>query len=561
MRISRATWLLLAIGAGCVALLLWRVTTEAWVNDDALISFRYADNLAAGHGLVYNPGERVEGFSNPLWTLLLVPFAAAGADLFSVSMVLGAACAVAELGCLLWVVRRLTGSLAAAAVAGALFATDRIVAVWSTGGLETSSYGLLITGVFALAVRHHAAPVRGARAAGLLLAALMATRPEGAVALPIYLAYLLVVSRHDGAVVRLLNWCVPLVALLLAARYAYFGDLLPNTYYAKSAGVPWDGIGLTYDLQFARRLGWIDLHVLAWIAVLGTAILVSRTRQRAAREPGAPAPVVAALVAFGLVGLQLVIVAWEGGDYMNDFRFLRPVMGLLYAAVGVMVWHALSARPVALRAAAWLAVAALACSHVVRQHAAVPIAPDAPPSAGHKRGVGATRAAVQAFAAALGRIAEPEDALVVDRAGARGFGHRYRAIDATGLVSRDLERDFVLRDAFDEHGRRERFPGHTRWPRVEMMEREQLAFIFPTVTRLGPEIAAVDASSPRRRREYPFFHVTMPLGGGEFLRFFTTWDEREIAARAARHRVQLCYQRAFGPLRCAGTPPVDRWGG
>lgn len=37
--------------------------------DDAMISMRYARNLAEGYGLVWNPGERVEGYTNPLWTL------------------------------------------------------------------------------------------------------------------------------------------------------------------------------------------------------------------------------------------------------------------------------------------------------------------------------------------------------------------------------------------------------------------------------------------------------------------------------------------------------------
>jgi arabinofuranosyltransferase len=40
--------------------------------DDAMISMRYASNLANGHGLVWNPGERpVEGFTDPIWTLYM----------------------------------------------------------------------------------------------------------------------------------------------------------------------------------------------------------------------------------------------------------------------------------------------------------------------------------------------------------------------------------------------------------------------------------------------------------------------------------------------------------
>lgn len=58
--------------------------------DDAYISFRYAQNAILGHGLVFNPGERVEGFTNFLWTALMVPLEGARVDVGRVSMVLGA---------------------------------------------------------------------------------------------------------------------------------------------------------------------------------------------------------------------------------------------------------------------------------------------------------------------------------------------------------------------------------------------------------------------------------------------------------------------------------------
>jgi len=47
-------------------------------QDDAFISFRYAQNLVDGNGLVFNPGERVEGYTNLSWTLLMAGVLAAG---------------------------------------------------------------------------------------------------------------------------------------------------------------------------------------------------------------------------------------------------------------------------------------------------------------------------------------------------------------------------------------------------------------------------------------------------------------------------------------------------
>ena len=54
-----------------LALLVWLASVSWFLTDDAFISFRYVHNLLEGHGLVFNPGERVEGYSNFLWVLEL----------------------------------------------------------------------------------------------------------------------------------------------------------------------------------------------------------------------------------------------------------------------------------------------------------------------------------------------------------------------------------------------------------------------------------------------------------------------------------------------------------
>src|SRR5262245_20357710 len=46
-------------------------TRYFWIDDDEMISMRYARNLVDGHGLVWNAGEPVEGYTNPLWTLIM----------------------------------------------------------------------------------------------------------------------------------------------------------------------------------------------------------------------------------------------------------------------------------------------------------------------------------------------------------------------------------------------------------------------------------------------------------------------------------------------------------
>ena len=107
-------------------------------QDDAYISFRYADNLVNGHGLVFNPGERVEGITNLLWTLLFVPILAAGLDPAPVSLSMGMISSVL----LLVATWRLSSGnwlavLLVAAVPG--------ISLEGAQGLETVAFAALVT--------------------------------------------------------------------------------------------------------------------------------------------------------------------------------------------------------------------------------------------------------------------------------------------------------------------------------------------------------------------------------------------------------------------------------
>jgi hypothetical protein len=59
------------LAAATIVLGVMRAFSAAWLSDDSFISFRYAQQLVHGNGLVYNAGERVEAYTNLLWTLLL----------------------------------------------------------------------------------------------------------------------------------------------------------------------------------------------------------------------------------------------------------------------------------------------------------------------------------------------------------------------------------------------------------------------------------------------------------------------------------------------------------
>jgi hypothetical protein len=177
---------------------------------------------------------------------------------------------------------------------------------------------------------------------------------------------------------------------------------------------------------------------------------------------------------------------------------------------------------------------------------------DAPPAVEHKQILTVTRARAERFAAALSRVAEPGDSLLVDWAGVMGYGHDLRTIDCTGLVSRDIARDFYLRKEWSDDGtHRERLPGHARWPTVDYMRRDRFTYIFPKVNALPPEQPEITQSMPARTQGYPFLHVTVPLDDGEYLRFFTTLPSEIWMERARARGVRVCVRPPWGELRCS----------
>jgi len=82
-------WILPLIAVLAAAYGLYHAIALAWLCDDAFISFRYAQNLVSGHGLVFNVGERVEGYTNFLWTLLIAGGLSTGFSAEGTAQVLG----------------------------------------------------------------------------------------------------------------------------------------------------------------------------------------------------------------------------------------------------------------------------------------------------------------------------------------------------------------------------------------------------------------------------------------------------------------------------------------
>lgn len=551
---------LLATLGACVTVLLVACIRARWITDDALITFRYVDNLIAGDGLVYNVGERLEAFSSPLFVLLLTLPAALGADLFATAQVLGIAFTVAELLLIFLLLRGRKGLPLAAILGGTLFVSERMVTVWATGGLETSLFSLLVFASFTLSVLQGRAerPDRYVLWAGIVHGLAAWARPEGIALLPLYLAITSYLGRGDPAwkrrALRVLLIVVTAVGALLLLRYLYYGAILPHTFRAKIAGVPTSDFGPGYVAAFARRVGLLGPHLVAWLVA---AIAFAAALRAGRRDPEAAAPEqrrqqadLSAIAAIGAlyVVAGLAIAAWEGGDYMTDFRLLRPFAGVIAAVAAALCGRAFAAhgRP-GVQLVALAAAVALLISHGLRQARPVPVFSDAPPPAEHLENNAVTRTEAEEFRAAIERFARPGDKLLTDVTGLKGYGHQFHTVDATGLTSREIEGNFYLRDMWATEGYRDRLPGHARWPKVEFLQREGFAMITPKIAADGHDVAEVTRSSHRRYRRYPFLHVTLALDDGRFLRFFTTLPADELAERGRAGGLDLCWRAPLAP--------------
>ena len=311
-RPSIPAWILFALAVGLF--LAHAQFFRPWVEDDTYISLQYARNLVQGQGLVFNPGEKVEGFSNPSWVAVGAVALALGQEPVAFLQVVGMLCGLV----VLWLSWRLAADLldrptAVTALAPLALALTPMLPRHSVTGLETALFaGGLLAAVFGLG--------RGGRGARLVwglagLVILVTTRPEGmALALTLALWRWWSHGRQDRAAVLAVIVAGATAGAILIARLIYYGDWVANTFHAKVSASPrgfFEGVLYTVDFLRDSGGGVLVLFFLALLLFRGGRRLFS-------------------LLAVA-VGLMTLVVLAAGGDWMHFYRFFVPVYPLLVA--------------------------------------------------------------------------------------------------------------------------------------------------------------------------------------------------------------------------------------
>lgn len=274
----------------------------AWLADDAFITFRVVDNLVNGFGLRWNPSERVQAYTNPLWLFWVALCYFFSGEIFYTSLILSI-CTSLLVGLIL--TTRLATSPQLAALGIALLVSSAAFVDYSTSGLENPLTHLLLLLFLVVYLRQPHTP-RTLLGLTLLAALGGLNRLDTLLLFAPPLGYVFWKVRCRRALAALALGFLPLLAWEFFSLF-YYGFFFPNTAYAKlNTGMPAAALmarGIEYLLATLRA----DLLTLP-VVVLGIGAALYRKNQQ--QLP----------IAVGLV-LYLSYIVVIGGDFMRG-RFL-----------------------------------------------------------------------------------------------------------------------------------------------------------------------------------------------------------------------------------------------
>ncbi|MBD3163483.1 MAG: hypothetical protein GF346_13405 [Candidatus Eisenbacteria bacterium] len=335
---------------------------NAWVVDDAYITFRVVDNLLNGHGLTWNVSERVQAYTHPLWMFFVTGAVAFTSEFFFTAIVLSCVLTLAAL-LLAWVLvtrgfreDHWRGYLLVVAIL-----SSKAILDYASSGLE-NSLSYLIAAVFVVRVlrmdEDEGASERGLTGAVLLASLAFVNRQDTLLLYVPALVYLLLSTRVVSGwrrVRAVLVGTIPATGWLLFALF-YYGSPFPNTAYAKvlATGFPlswriergleylWNSISwdtaayvvLGFGLYFAvRRLPRAAIAIIAGVLLYMLFVVLSAASATHLSGRFFAVPLFVATVLFvkgvpsrrfGVAAL-VILVAYMGWSPISAIKFGTPL--------------------------------------------------------------------------------------------------------------------------------------------------------------------------------------------------------------------------------------------
>jgi len=296
--------------------------------DDAYISYRYGKNLMEGKGLVYNEGEYVEGYTNFLWTVITAPFTQVKSfDVSIFSSSLGLLISLANLLLIALIAKSFNEEhkefYRYLLLLPTLFlALDDSIAFWAIGGMEFPMYTLFILGIF---YNYYKLNESGKHLGYLIIFLMLCTltRPEGNMILVITLSHMFIYHKRINNFRKVILSIILFYALFCAAyygfKYLFYGQLIPNTFYAK--GVTDFKMNLVLGTKYLAMCLGTRLYIFIFILFIPFKKAFSDFKLS---------------FMLGFVLIYIIYLVIVGGDWMIANRFFVPIVPLLYllSAVG-----------------------------------------------------------------------------------------------------------------------------------------------------------------------------------------------------------------------------------
>ncbi len=304
---QRERGVLVLFGTVVFAVVLLRT---AWVSDDAYITLRTVDNLVNGYGLTWNPAERAQAYTHPLWLLLITPAYAVTRESYLTTTVLSilfSLLAFALVGGR--IAREWWGSL----IGMTILLLSKSFIDYSTSGLENPATHLILALFLIIYLGTASTHSRCRLSLCALLVALAGLNRLDALLL-LTPALIFEVARSPAIRKRvpiLVVGFLPLIAWELFSTF-YYGSPLPNTAYAKlNTGVPTKDLVEQGSLYYLDALERDPLTMAVIAAGIAIALAKGSARHRC--------------LATGIL-LYLIYILMIGGDFMSGRFFSAPLL-------------------------------------------------------------------------------------------------------------------------------------------------------------------------------------------------------------------------------------------
>lgn len=283
-----------------------------FLGDDCYISFRYAQNLIHGYGLVWNEGEYVEGYTHLLWVLWIALTMYLGIMPETSVIFTGYLCGLAVLILMFrWSYIKQKHSTWILWFIPAALICNRSFVAWCSGGLATMLFTLLLLLAYLSYIKEDEEKSLIPWISSTFFAIAELTRPEAGIFMcATGFCFLYQVLRKNRSWKSLVLWCMPFIIIVgghFLWRYYYYNAWLPNTFHAKVHGAWWEQ-SLQYFMIFAEEY---HLHYSIPFVVCAS--------WRSPKQWHAP-------LWFGLT-LYMTYIGYVGADRF-EFRFLVVILPL-----------------------------------------------------------------------------------------------------------------------------------------------------------------------------------------------------------------------------------------